>query len=329
GIFAEARVAEAGRGAQWLSAPWRFGSKLRLYLPCCRGLCRFPGTQAFRPFAGELVQDGQEGAVSPAEADYVFLVAGLDFGLSGAGHDVVLLADGSLPSEILQHVGEECESHAVGVFVEAVAPQSFKGEQLVGSPAPGPVPLHLGVTAAGYDAAGLFEDAEVLQQASGLLGRRHARPQRMEGRDEGILGALVASEVVVHIHAALRVPHEAVHGLPTRLRALRPLPGLTGLAQNGGDLLQVFFRLVKQTVQVHAGVMVSAAAERAEAEGDVVSRLAHGAVALVVVRGEAEARNLVAVFLRSAARFLLGAKRPHAAAELHGVLGPGRGELFR
>ena len=68
------------------------------------------------------MQQLEEDPVGPSEADYIRAIAGGNVGLRGSVDHVVLLADGSVPLEILLHHGQELLGKPVGILIEPVPP---------------------------------------------------------------------------------------------------------------------------------------------------------------------------------------------------------------
>src|SRR6202011_4032676 len=91
------------------------------------------------------------------------------------------------------------------------------------------------------------------------------------------------TKVVVEEQPPSLVPKIFVDFLLALFRPLIPLPGFGGLAQQSADFFQIFFRLIKQTVQTDGSKMMRARAIRSEAEGNVERRLTHAAIPLVVI----------------------------------------------
>ena len=67
-----------------------------------------------------------------------------------------------------------------------------------------------------------------------------------------------------------------------------PLFGVLFEAEDRADLFQIFFRLVEETVEAHRGKVVRTGSVRAESEGNVITRFAHGTVAFVEVGTESD-----------------------------------------
>lgn len=140
-------------------------------------------------------------SVRPPEADDVFLVAGGYVDVGGAVGYVVFFADGAVMSVVGGDGGGELAGDAKGVADVAVAEKTDGGEPVGGGPAVGLVPLLAGVEGAHGEAAGAAEERESGDYAGGFLRRGHAGPERIEGGEVVVGGALVGAEVEVEVLA--------------------------------------------------------------------------------------------------------------------------------
>ncbi len=91
------------------------------------------------------------------------------------------------------------------------------------------------------------------------------------------------NEVVVHEQATLAIPQVLLNLRFAFFRALLPLLRILFVAQYFTDLFQILFGLIEQAVEADGGKVMRPGAVGAEPERNVISGLAHGAVAFVEI----------------------------------------------
>src|SRR2546423_15270902 len=83
---------------------------------------------------GKLVEEGEENAVGPAEADDVHGIAGSDLSFGRTSDGIVFFADCAIAAKIFGDGGQKFVGDAIGVCAETVAAASLIRPQLSGRP---------------------------------------------------------------------------------------------------------------------------------------------------------------------------------------------------
>src|SRR5206468_9350230 len=237
---------------------------------------------------GKLVEEGEENAVGPAEADDVHGIAGSDLSFGRTSDGIVFFADCAIAAKIFGDGGEKFVGDAIGVCAETVAADALIGQQLSGRPRIWKIPLATGCVGAHDQPAWLLEEGEVFHDGASLLGRGEANPQGIEGGHVLVRRKRTLFEVIVEIQAAPGIPKIFLNVFLAPLGTIAPFFGIFFAPEQFAHLLHIFFGLIEQAVEANRSIVMSFCAVGSKSERYVVSGFAHGAITFVVVSAKSD-----------------------------------------
>jgi len=235
---------------------------------------------------GQQVVYLQIDAVGPSEADDIALIPSSDLYMGGAADYVVFFADGAVEQEVLQDSLRELLRNARGVASESILRKTLYRHPVCGCPSEGKIPLRAGVIVAHGETSVMLEEGEVMVHLYCLLWGCECCPQRVERRDVVIGRGLTGSEVIVIEHTFVRVPKVFVDGGLPSSGAAFPSCGLGGMAEQCGEVGHVALVFIEQAVEAYGRIVVSRAAEWAEAKGGVEAGFTHSPISAIEAAAE-------------------------------------------
>src|SRR5207249_12151961 len=137
-------------------------------------------------------------------------------------YHVIILTNGAVAAKIQQHRRQKLRRQTVGIFLIAIAPQTFDRYQLQRRPAVREIPLASTLLHTSHQPTTPLERRKVPSDRLSLLTTGETHPQRVESGSVFVRGLFVPGKIVVEKLPSLRAPQILIESAAPRLRAVMP-----------------------------------------------------------------------------------------------------------